>query len=87
MSQQAAGGDAAGRIRGLVADLAPRDRAVAPEMRLEEDLGYDSLLLVELAVAIEREFALPPIAEEQAMDIRTVADIERLVAGVLAEPA
>lgn len=68
------------RVRKLVGDLVPTGvRKVAAADRIVEDLGYDSVSIVELALALEVEFDLSDIPEEQAMDLVTVGDIEGLV--------
>lgn len=60
---------------------------VGPYTHLEQDLHYDSLALLDLAVAIEREFELPAFAEAQVVDVEleTVADIELLVDRLVGE--
>ena len=69
------------RVRELVLEVAPYPGATVDEnSRLELDLQYDSLALVELAVKIEENFGLPPMAEGDILEIETVGDIERLVA-------
>jgi acyl carrier protein len=68
-------------LRSLIARMSPKDiDAVSSDERLVEDLGYDSLTLIELAVAIEGQFALSAISEEQAMRIQTVGDLESFIA-------
>lgn len=67
-------------LRDLIAQMAPGELSeVSAEHRLVEDLGYDSLTLIELAVAIEERFALAPISEEEAMRIKTVGDLEHYI--------
>ena len=63
----------------LVADVAQKKRGtVTSEARLDE-LGFDSLMFTELAVALEAAgVELPDPAELQGVE--TVADVERLVA-------
>jgi acyl carrier protein len=74
----------AGRVRRLVEELAPMlDAQASGSSLLVDDLGYDSLGLLELAAAIEREFELPALSERDAMDVRSVDDVERLVVGLL----
>ena len=47
--------------RALTASLAPdRGVEVTDDARLIEDLGFDSLLLIELTLAVEERFGLPP---------------------------
>ena len=71
----------ADELRGLIVRMSPKNvESVSDDERLVEDLGYDSLTLIELAVAIEDRFDLPTISEEEAMRIRTVGDLERFVA-------
>jgi acyl carrier protein len=71
----------ADELRGLIARMSPKNvKSVSAGERLVEDLGYDSLTLIELAVAIEDRFDLPAISEEEAMRIRTVGDLERFIA-------
>lgn len=52
--------------------------AVRPEDRLYEDLGAESMDLVNLAVAIEDRYQIF-IAEEALADLRTVGDVYTLV--------
>jgi acyl carrier protein len=47
---------------------------VRPETRLVEELGFDSLRLIELAVAIEQRLGLRPFDLEQAITTVTVGD-------------
>lgn len=71
------------RVRKLVGDLCPLGpREPGLEDRLMEDLGYDSMALVELALLVESEFELPPISDQRAMDVVTVGDIVELVRSV-----
>lgn len=49
------------------------------ETALDEDLGADSLDLVELMMSIEEEFDVGEIDEETAAKIKTVADIVDLI--------
>lgn len=48
-----------------------------------EDLGADSLDVVELTMALEEEFALPDTPEEEMMKIHTVGDLADYVASVV----
>jgi acyl carrier protein len=74
----------ASTIARRVRDLIARVGEVEPDMvtgpaRLTEDLGFDSLRLVELALALESEFAFGEVDETTVLDIVTVADIEALI--------
>jgi acyl carrier protein len=71
----------ADELRGLIGRMSPKNvESVSGGERLVEDLGYDSLTLIELSVAIEDRFDLPAISEEEATRIRTVGDLERFIA-------
>lgn len=55
-------------------------RRTSLDARLAEDLGYDSMGLVELAVVLEHEFGLKPVTEADVLVARTVADVTVIVA-------
>lgn len=72
------------RIKKLIVDLLGVDEEkVTLEARFREDLGADSLDLVELVMAFEEEFG-GTISDEDAQKIKTVGDalhfIERMAA-------
>ena len=68
------------RVRTVVCDMAPlRNTEVVPEAMLREDLGYDSLSLLELAAALEDEFRFPASAELDAEVAETVLEVEDIV--------
>src|SRR5262245_10583429 len=56
----------------LVEQLGVEERQITPEARIEEDLGADSLLRVEIAMALEEHFNVT-IADEKLDKISTVA--------------
>ena len=64
-----------------VLELPPEQ--VVPEARFAEELGADSLDLVELVEAIEAEFGVR-IADEELADITTVGEAYEVVSGKLA---
>lgn len=57
----------------LAQQLGLEENEIMPESRLKEDLGADSLDMVELIMAMEEEFDVD-IPDEEAQNIRTVAD-------------
>jgi acyl carrier protein len=73
--------EVAQRVRTLIGEMSPLGarEATSPES-LVDDLGYDSVTFVELALALESEFDLTAIDEQQAADLTTVGDIEQLIA-------
>ena len=71
-------------MRDLVAEqFAIEPAEVTMETSFEEDLCADSVDLVELLMAIEEEFEVGEINEEDAPLIATVGDAVRYIAGKL----
>jgi acyl carrier protein len=67
------------RIRGLVAEQLGVDVSeLSPDAYILDDLGADSLDVVEMVMAIEEEFDIE-ISDEDAEAIRTVGDVEAYV--------
>jgi acyl carrier protein len=63
------------KVIDIVADKLGVDRSeVTPEAVLVDDLGADSLDLVELIMAMEEEFGFE-IADEEAEKMRSVQDV------------
>jgi acyl carrier protein len=62
------------KIRSIIAEQLDADPGeVVPEASFSDDLGADSLDLVELVMAMEEEFAVE-ITDEEAERIQTVQD-------------
>ena len=62
------------RVRSIIADqLGISEDEIKPESKFIEDLGADSLDIVELIMAMEEEFQTE-IPDEEAEKIRTVGD-------------
>ena len=62
-------------MRELVAEqFAMEPAEVSMETAFEEDLGADSVDLVELVMAMEEEFELGEIQEEELGSLKTVGD-------------
>jgi len=62
------------RIKSIIADqLGVSEDQVKPESKFIEDLGADSLDIVELIMAMEEEFQTE-IPDEEAEKIRSVGD-------------
>lgn len=71
--------DIAGKIRSLIRkQLDVEEARLTPRAAFIEDLGADSLSLVELTLALEEEFDID-ITDEEAARILTVQDAIRLV--------
>ena len=68
------------RVRKVIVEqLDVLEEEVTPDASFTDDLGADSLDLVELVMAFEQEFDVS-IAEEEAEQVRTVAYAVRLLA-------
>lgn len=77
----------AATVRRLVGEMAPNHRApITDSSRLIEDLGFDSLRLMELTVVLERAFGLPRHRPEQLVGVRRVGDVIALASGSAIEP-
>lgn len=64
----------------VVRELSPSAVSeLRPDTELIAELGYDSLGMVELLVALEDALDLPPLDTEVLGDTEKVADIERIV--------
>jgi len=75
------------KVKGaIVATLKPVDREIKYESRLVEDLGGDSLDMLELIMALEERFGLE-VPDEDTEYIKTVRDITDYVKRRLAESA
>jgi acyl carrier protein len=62
------------RVRSIIADqLGISEEEIKPESKFIEDLGADSLDIVELIMAMEEEFQTE-IPDEEAEKIRCVGD-------------
>ena len=62
------------RVKEIIAkELEVEAKQLTPEARFIEDLGADSLDIVELVMALEEEFGLD-IPDEEADKLKTVGD-------------
>ncbi|AYF73829.1 acyl carrier protein [Nocardia yunnanensis] len=81
----ATGEQVADRVRQIVAAMAPRPvTPLEADLRLIDDLGYDSLRLMELTVVLERSFALPRYRPEQLLGVLRVGQVVDLITRTLA---
>ena len=72
------------KVREIVVDqLGVEEEEVAMESSFIDDLGADSLDIVELIMALEEEFDLE-IPDEEAEKIQTVADVVDYIKGNIA---
>jgi len=66
----------------LIEQLGVREEQITQDGRLMDDLGGDSLTLVEITLALEERFDLS-IPEEQLERVATVRDLFELLAEML----
>ena len=71
-------------MQDLVAEqFAIEPEEVSMESSFEEDLGADSVDLVELVLAMEEEFEIGETQEEDLSGLKTVGDAVNYIAGKL----
>ena len=69
-------------MKDLVAEqFAVEPAEVTMSTSFEEDLGADSVDLVELVMAMEEEFEVGEVAEEDLGSLKTVGDAGNYIAG------
>ncbi len=69
------------RVKEIVCEqLGVSDEEVTPQASFIDDLGADSLDIVELVMALEEEYELE-ISDEDAEKIKTVQDVVTLIEG------
>jgi acyl carrier protein len=74
------------KVITMVADQFMIDQGeVTADTLFVDDLGADSLDVVELTMALEEEFSLPDTPEEELMNIHTVGDLAEYISRVTNE--
>lgn len=74
------------RLRSaLAAEFELEPERLVPAARLVEDLGFDSLDLVDLVALLQRELGRP-CDESELRRLRTIAEVEDFVARESAKP-
>ena len=69
-------------IQNMIAEqFAVDPEEVTMETSLEEDLGADSVDLVELVMAMEEEFEIGEVQEDELGGMKTVGDAVSFIAG------
>lgn len=69
----------------LVEELGVPEAQLTPDARLQEDLGADSLTLVEITMALEDRFNLS-IPDEEWEKVSTVGDLFEALGDLLGKP-
>lgn len=77
---QATRSDIRGELERILRAMMPdAPEEVTDDMLLGDELGMDSLRLIELTAVVEQRFGLPPLDMEQAITVSTVGDVVTLV--------
>ena len=72
------------KLQSLIADQLGVDGSnITMDTNFEEDLGVDSLDIVDLSMALEEEFDIGEMSEEDLATIKTVGDLVRYLQGKL----
>ena len=68
------------KLKSLIAEqFSISEDSVSMDMSFQDDLGADSLDIVELTMAIEEAFYIPEFDEEEVAQLVTVGDVYRFL--------
>lgn len=70
--------DVVARVEKIIRAQIGSDTVLSPEIHLQDDLGMDSLELVELGIALENEFGIE-LPDADVRHCATLGDIAQLV--------
>jgi len=68
------------RVKKILMGIGIGENEIAPEKTLRDQLGVDSAEMVEIVVALEKEFNIK-IPAERVADLKTIQDIINFVEG------
>ena len=72
------------KLKNIIAEVLNVDAdEITMETSFEDDLGADSVDLVELIMAMEEEFDVGEVAEDDLAELKTVGDCVNYLAGKL----
>ncbi len=64
------------KLKNIIAQqFGVSESSITAEMSFQDDLGADSVDIVELSMALEEEFAVDEMSEEDVTSILTVGDL------------
>lgn len=83
-------GDIAGTVRGIIASLMDSDKRadrIKPSSRIREDLGFDSVLIIDLMVELESRLGVyfDPYVHDLVEIFNTVGSLEEFVSSSMRE--
>lgn len=68
------------RLRALIAkQFSVSEDSISMETSFADDLGADSLDVVEMTMALEEEFDIPETEDEELVKLITVGDVYRYI--------
>ena len=74
------------KLQELIGEqFATAPEEITMETSFEEDLGADSVDLVELVMAMEEEFEIGEVQEDELTELKTVGDIVQFLGGKLSK--
>ena len=74
------------KLQELIGEqFATAPEEITMETSFEEDLGADSVDLVELVMAMEEEFDIGEVKEDELTGLKTVGDIVQFLSGKLSK--
>lgn len=74
------------KLQELIGEqFATTPEEITMETSFEEDLGADSVDLVELVMAMEEEFDIGEVQEDELTGMKTVGDIVQFLSGKLSK--
>ncbi len=74
------------KLQELIGEqFATAPEEITMETSFEEDLGADSVDLVELVMAMEEEFDIGEVQEDELTGMKTVGDIVQFLSGKLSK--
>ncbi len=74
------------KLQELIGEqFATAPEEITMETSFEEDLGADSVDLVELVMAMEEEFDIGEVQEDELTGLKTVGDIVQFLSGKLSK--
>ena len=65
--------------RSIVEEFELNPSVLTPDARLVEDLGFDSLDFVDVAVVLQQSFGVTLRDEPRVREIRTLGDLHKLI--------
>lgn len=80
-------GEVTGHVYAVIDRIAPFPGNMhGPQTRLVDDLGYDSMTLMELAMTLEQTLGLEPLPLDGSLLVETVGDVVGYVDALTEKP-